>query len=614
MSQMNCLWGPHSGVGIVGTSTGITTMLFSLLMLTAPAAHATVPDVFGLGAANMGMGGAVTATVNDPFAAYYNPAALGRLTNPTLVLGGMVSQANLQSFQGIVYDTDSNGDLLTPDNQPDYGAVGTDYNQRNSDERSAWYNSGSTLGAAFPIMDHMLDDTSSKALRNMRVTLGMAMYLPVESTLRMQMEDPQIPYYVMYRNRNNRFTIHPAVGVSLGKGVYVGGGGQLLFNTTARIRMGTNVQVDSFPSEDGDSEELQVRVQADVEEMVIELVPSYSPIAGVMLRAGEMYDLSGRVGDVLDHTSVGATYRHSWFTNTSADVLVAANGEINFDEESILVSSLLEDPIHIELQDMIGLYNPPALSLGFATGTALGAQKRSAVDVSFDLTHTWWSQFSETVPPYQEMVVESLAGSSITVRSGTDYGDPGFSDTWALRIGGQLASCWSHCGKDEVWAVPAGSEAVPRSIRTFVRGGFGYVPSPVPAQSGLTNYMDSDRTVLAGGLGFELHSRRVGPVRLDIGGQHHTLAERTFTKDPGLVSDNDNDGVLEYPRGYPLEGKVTSAGSLWAVSASLEMRFGTHPHDHGESLTSAGDGLSEPGVLLPLTPAPEPQPETEETP
>jgi len=124
-------------------------------------------------------------------------------------------------------------------------------------------------------------------------------------------------------------------------------------------------------------------------------------------------------------------------------------------------------------------------------------------------------------------------------------------------------------------------------------------------------------------------------VVFDIGGQYHSLVERTVQKDASLVTDVDGDGALDFTRGYPLAGEVTSAGSLWVVSAGVEMTFGANPeararkgrrdqerHQPGIVPVSAGPLGQEitgggPPALQPLdktgeAPEPEPTPDTPE--
>ncbi|MCB9741868.1 MAG: hypothetical protein H6741_23630 [Alphaproteobacteria bacterium] len=566
-----------------------------LLTLAAlPLAQAAVPDTFGHGPANSALAGAATARADDPFAAYYNPAGLGQIAYPTLSMGVLKGQANLAGFEGIVYDTNADGALVDELGAPDYGDVGTDYRVWDPDNPNPFYLDGNVIGAAFPILNQWLRDQNNQVLKNLRVTLGMAAFLPTQTTLRMQMQDPYTPYYVMFRNRNDQFTVHPAVGVHVFRGVYLGAGAQVMTDISARIRLASYTTAESFPNEQGD-DEIRVLVTSQVEDMQLNVAPRSAPTFGFLFKPAELLqsDPSTTAGRVLSHTSFGFNYRGAWYSGTSADVLVYANGKISFDDETILLSSMLEEPIEVELRDLVSLYNPPMMTLGFKTGFGDGGLAGNGVDVSVDLVRTEWSKFTETVSPYQEMRVEALTGASVSILVGTDYGDPGFTDTWTPKVGASWSRCWSRCGRG-----PKAAEGI--GFGTVLRAGYSFVPTPVPDQNRYTNYMDSDRHVFAGGLGVELLNKGVGPIVFDLGGQYLKLNERTMQKDGDLVADFDGDGTLDFTRGYPLAGEITSAGSLWMVTAGVELTFGANEKAR-ERTQRVKDTRPVPGIV-PLPP------------
>jgi long-subunit fatty acid transport protein len=540
-----------------------------LLLALAQTAWATVPDTYGQGSANLGLGSAATALANDPHAAYYNPAGLAQLKRPTLTMGGIVGDDRLQGFNNIVYDTDADGQLQDADGYPNSGPVGADYSVRGPDDVSL-YTAGSQIGLAFPIFDQWLTSGGYRWLSNRRLTFGLSVYLPTATTMRLQMEDPQTPYYVMFRNRNNRFALYPALGLKLMQGVYVGAGTQLKFQPTARIRISSYTTVDSFPNDQGD-EEIEVIITSEVDELVLDLKPAMSPNFGVLFKPAEF--MTAFTGfnipegeawwNVLEHTSIGYSYRGDWGTKTTANVTVLANGEVSFDGETLLLSSLLAEPIEIELKDLVSLYNPPQSTFGVATGFDFGADDRNELLVTLDFNKVYWSMFTETTTPYQEMSVEALTGSSVTIKVGSDVGAPGFNDTVNVRMGTSFARDWT------------GKKGPGNVFTTTFRGGYGFVPTPVPDQTGITNYMDSDRHVVSAGVGLRFFPKSApGPINIDLGGQYQQLVTRTVQKSADLVSDTDGDGDPDYPRGYPLAGEITSAGSLWVATLGATFEFG----------------------------------------
>ncbi len=113
----------------------------------------------------------------------------------------------------------------------------------------------------------------------------------------------------------------------------------------------------------------------------------------------------------------------------------------------------------------------------------------------------------------------------------------------------------------DVFAVRAGAEwrALPWLL---VRGGYGFVPSPIPRQEGMSNLLDADRNVISLGLGFELPGEwlwaGVSRLAIDLHAQVAILSERTFAK-MSFIPDNP---------GYPTVG--LSGGTF---SAGLSARF-----------------------------------------
>ena len=93
-------------------------------------------------------------------------------------------------------------------------------------------------------------------------------------------------------------------------------------------------------------------------------------------------------------------------------------------------------------------------------------------------------------------------------------GDPArFSDTWSVRTGGQ----WQATDHSQLYA------------------GLRYEQSPVPDQTGRTNYVDNDRAGLSGGA---RHRFQVGDRALDVGWfvQVQRLLARDTNKTPGAYA------------------------------------------------------------------------------
>lgn len=91
------------------------------------------------------------------------------------------------------------------------------------------------------------------------------------------------------------------------------------------------------------------------------------------------------------------------------------------------------------------------------------------------------------------------------------------------------------------------------------RAGLGYLPSPVPPQAGLTNFVDGTRTLLAVGLGRELPPNRwlARPIELAIATTWQHVFRSVSRKDPAIAP-----GAI-----------VTAGGEIVGASASATVRF-----------------------------------------
>ncbi len=96
-----------------------------------------------------------------------------------------------------------------------------------------------------------------------------------------------------------------------------------------------------------------------------------------------------------------------------------------------------------------------------------------------------------------------------------------FSDVVAVRMGAE-------------WAVQP---------EVLVRAGYGFIPSPVPPQTGVTNLLDANRNTISLGVGLDAPVawlwEGVSRLALDIHGQVSLLESRAFEKD---VFEPDNPG------------------------------------------------------------------------
>ena len=139
--------------------------------------------------------------------------------------------------------------------------------------------------------------------------------------------------------------------------------------------------------------------------------------------------------------------------------------------------------------------------------------------------------------------------------------------------GGQLA--WSDTLSETIGVRHSYGNA-----RGFVD--LGYVPSPVPQQTGRSNYVDNDRVMLAAGGDITL---RIGRARIRPGAQFfvNRLIYRANVKDDALMVDELPDGSVFSTTGKPVPGAAglqtnnpgwpgfSSEGWVWGGGITVEI-------------------------------------------
>lgn len=137
--------------------------------------------------------------------------------------------------------------------------------------------------------------------------------------------------------------------------------------------------------------------------------------------------------------------------------------------------------------------------------------------------------------------------------------DPGWSDAWSVQVGGEARV---HRGLD-------------------VRLGYGWLPSPVPAQVADDNLLDADRHEVALGVGVDLAAFDIARVRLDAYARVQAFHQQRVTKDPSRLSDADPttpDRQIDN-LGYP---GFTSRGGMWQLGITATALLGREANGASE--------------------------------
>jgi hypothetical protein len=165
-------------------------------------------------------------------------------------------------------------------------------------------------------------------------------------------------------------------------------------------------------------------------------------------------------------------------------------------------------------------------------GAVVGPVKR--VSLSVDATYSEWSAF----------------------RTGFDQApSPAFTDTLSVMGGVEWAAL--------PWLT--------------LRGGGGYEPSPIPAQTGDTNYLGADTVVLAAGAGLDLRRLCRMPVLVDLHMRGRLGLEQSATKNASSLTDADPSTSgqqidnLGYP-GFQSRSNLYQAGLTATVFVGKEKK------------------------------------------
>jgi len=150
------------------------------------------------------------------------------------------------------------------------------------------------------------------------------------------------------------------------------------------------------------------------------------------------------------------------------------------------------------------------------------AGQAGPVLLSGDFTYYFYRQFRQ----------------STATAEGSEFMDPGFSDSMAVRIGAEY-----------------------RVVRYIeLRAGFSWVQSPVPAQEGVTNLLDGDRYTGSIGIGFDAAGVGGPPIQLDA---HIAWSYMVANEDEKLMMDPDNPG-------YP---SIRGSGSILNAGLTAKVEF-----------------------------------------
>lgn len=332
------------------------------------------------------------------------------------------------------------------------------------------------------------------------IAIGIATHVPDEGLSRITALKQEVPRWELYDNRSSVLYLAANLAISPWEWLSIGGGLSFLASTRGRFEItGVGDLLAPYDS--------QLRHEVDVD-----LSSVRYPQVGALVHLSKA-------------ASVAVVYRGE----TSLDLQLT--GTIDAD----LTVAGVNVPLLYELQARtIQAFLPQQLVVG------VSLQPVPSLHVNADVTWVNWSS-------YDNPTAKTIASLSAEVPDGfpielpedvkdTVLDDPGFSDRIVPRVGLE-------------WFLPIlGADGKEGLVRVPLRAGYVFELSPIPPQTGNTNFVNADRHTASFGAGIEVP---VVGLALDLHGAFSILPETvTEKRSPvDLVGD------------YRAEGEMVNAGA-----------------------------------------------------
>ncbi|MEO8705297.1 MAG: outer membrane protein transport protein [Kofleriaceae bacterium] len=219
-----------------------------------------------------------------------------------------------------------------------------------------------------------------------------------------------------------------------------------------------------------------------------------------------------------------------WRPSPLVDLSASFRGSLSLDLDLDIVANI--DVPNVVTGDATVTLRSVSYFTPMRATVAAAVHPRADLTVTADLTFERWSALGSGVPDLRVLLALDIAPPLVdSMQPAAD-----FHDTITPRLGAE-------------W----------RTGSRTLRAGAGYLPSPVPDQTGITSFADGARVLATAGAGLRIEPNAilVYPIDLDvaIGWQHvaHALVRKDATLQPG--------------------GAFSSGGDLFQASASATVRF-----------------------------------------
>ncbi|MCC6646444.1 MAG: outer membrane protein transport protein [Polyangiaceae bacterium] len=331
---------------------------------------------------------------------------------------------------------------------------------------------------------------------------GLGVHLPDDRLSRIRTMRQDIPRWELYDNRAQLLFIGAMLAVRPARWLAIGGGVAFLSSTRGDFAISGRAQLDS-------PYDSQLRHQVDADLTTVRV-----PYLGVRV-------------DPSDRWSLGLSYRGE----SKLDLRLDA--DIKGEAEKLGIVA----PVRYTLGSRsFDAFQPRQLTLGVST------LPHPRVRANMDLTYVQWSSYESATSRSTSHLEISGVDGVLAVPPDTKptvVKDPEFRDRVVPRVG------------VEGWVIDA-------RVKVAARAGYVFERSPVPPQTGTTNFVDADRHTVSLGAGVRVPRPAdvlEGELRLDVHAAWSFLPERRTVKD----------NPADFVGGYRASGRQTSYGATLGV-------------------------------------------------
>lgn len=336
-----------------------------------------------------------------------------------------------------------------------------------------------------------------------RAALGLAFYMPDARVSRVRALPESQPRFALFDNRNQHVEIRANLAIRPFRELSIGVG--MAFLTSTRGQVLIRGMLTTNPEE------------ADLEtEVDVTFETSRFPVAGILWEPSKEW-------------SFGLTYRGESL------VELDLNAQVQADIIGLLGSQALNGFMDVSSFNT-NFFAPHQIFFGIGWNFFPGSL------LAVDVGGLRWSRYpTPTARVSIDFQVDPLETSSLLPAPSAPIA-PEFHDIFAIRLGLEHTVDWGT------------------NVSGIFRGGYAFEPSPAPRQSGITNYVDTDKHLVTLGFGLGLFENPKGgerPLHLEFTGQG-LLLEREETQ-----KTNPGDPVGDY----------YAEGEIWTAMANARFVF-----------------------------------------